>query len=678
MRPAVSITSKTVFLFGKICKEFLLSAITLSSLYNFMTHEQLHEHLSRAAAENSKGTYSEAERLTREVLTFQPLDKDIYFRALSILSDSLWYRGRAKEALPIAEEVLVLAQQAEVRQDLADAFQSIGRLYDSLSEYPRALEYLEKSLVINEELGRKANIASALLNIGIVFENLSDYPRGLEYYLKALAIEEELGEQRSIAQTLGNIGNIYNSISDYPRALEYFQKALSISVEFGMREITARTLSNIGLVYYYLSDFHQALDYFRQSLSLNESLGRQDGIAGNLGNIGIVYDCMQEYSQALEYYHKALSIGEKLGRKNSIAQTLGNIGIAYVNLSDNSQALEYTLRALAINEELGRKDGIANNLLTIGSVYKIKLFEGYSTEKAEEYLLKAIEVSQEIGVKHIVYECYQALSELYEQEGDAVKALHHFKKYHAIEKEVQSEEIKKLAQRATYERQIGEMQREQDVTDRILHNILPKEIALRIRRGDKDIVDSYESVSILFADIVNFTTLTQHVVSHKLVAFLNTTFNTFDVLAEKHGCEKIKTIGDCYMVVAGLPERCDNHAERLALMALDMLKAIEEFPAMVEGVSINMRIGIHSGSVVAGIIGKNKYAYDLWGDAVNTASRMESHGEPGKIHVSEEFTRGLAANTTDTNLHFVPRGELSIKGKGTMNTYFLENSNTAP
>ena len=213
---------------------------------------------------------------------------------------------------------------------------------------------------------------------------------------------------------------------------------------------------------------------------------------------------------------------------------------------------------------------------------------------------------------------------------------------------------------------------EKATSERLLLNVLPAPIAERLKMGEHQIVDRFDAVTVLFADIVGFTSLSSRTSPEKLVTMLNELFSTFDRLAEKHGLEKIKTIGDAYMVVAGIPHPIADHATAMALMGLDMLAAIAEFAAKYDR-DLTIRVGIHTGSVVAGVIGQKKFIYDLWGDTVNTASRMESSGIPGRVHVSE-VTAALLAE----NFELESRGPIEVKGKGTMSTFLLVGPKRTP
>ncbi len=211
----------------------------------------------------------------------------------------------------------------------------------------------------------------------------------------------------------------------------------------------------------------------------------------------------------------------------------------------------------------------------------------------------------------------------------------------------------------------AELTAEKQTSERLLLNVLPGPIADRLKTGENLIVDRFDAVSVLFADIVGFTAMSSRTSPEALVTMLNELFSTFDRLAEKHGLEKIKTIGDAYMVVAGIPQPIANHAAALAHMAIDMNEAIESY-AKKAGSELSIRIGIHSGSVVAGVIGQKKFIYDLWGDTVNLASRMESTGVPGRIHISET-TYALIKDEFDAE----QRAPIEVKGKGVMTTYLL-------
>ena len=213
--------------------------------------------------------------------------------------------------------------------------------------------------------------------------------------------------------------------------------------------------------------------------------------------------------------------------------------------------------------------------------------------------------------------------------------------------------------------------KEHERAESLLLNILPQSIAERLKNENGLIADSFPDATILFADIVGFTEISSKVSPEKLVGMLNDVFSKFDTLAERYGLEKIKTIGDAYMIVAGLPTPHSDHPQSVADMALDM---VEEIAALSDESSLKLgiRIGIHSGPVVAGVIGLKKFIYDIWGDAVNLASRMESHGIEGKIQVSEEFY-----NRTKNSYIFEERGAILIKGKGELRTYFLKSRNKA-
>ena len=210
------------------------------------------------------------------------------------------------------------------------------------------------------------------------------------------------------------------------------------------------------------------------------------------------------------------------------------------------------------------------------------------------------------------------------------------------------------------------LQYQQEQSERLLLNILPEEIANRLKRGDSTIADTFANATVLFADIVGFTKLSAQVSPTQLVSLLNEIFSTFDQLAERHGLEKIKTIGDAYMVVGGLPTPRSDHANAIAEMALDMLDAISDF-SNTHNQDFSIRIGINSGPVVARVIGIKKFIYDLWGDTVNTASRMESHGKPGCIQVTSTTYQLLQEKYI-----FESRGAIEVKGKGKMTTYLLK------
>ncbi|MBI4783897.1 MAG: response regulator [Oscillatoriophycideae cyanobacterium NC_groundwater_1537_Pr4_S-0.65um_50_18] len=217
---------------------------------------------------------------------------------------------------------------------------------------------------------------------------------------------------------------------------------------------------------------------------------------------------------------------------------------------------------------------------------------------------------------------------------------------------------------------LKQIQTEQEKSERLLLNILPKLIADRLKKGEKTIADSFAEVTVLFADIVSFTELSAALSSTELVELLNQIFSTFDRLVDQYGLEKIKTIGDAYLVVGGLPTARSDHAEAVAELALDMQKEIARFtvpplPRQPEQ-PLMMRMGINTGSVRAGVIGTTKFTYDLWGDTVNTASRMESHGLPGRIQVTAQTYELLKHKYA-----FEQRGAIEVKGKGEMVTYFL-------
>jgi adenylate cyclase len=298
-----------------------------------------------------------------------------------------------------------------------------------------------------------------------------------------------------------------------------------------------------------------------------------------------------------------------------------------------------TLAALMIAILLGMRTShwIAHPLLRLAEA---------SRSIAQGNLDQQVEETSTIAEVAILSQSFNGMSR---QLKDSVEALH-----------TANEELE-----ARVERRTDQLRHEKERSEQLLLNILPAEIADRLRKNNESPAEHFEEATILFADIVGFTSLSARMDPLQLVAGLNQIFSTFDHLTEKHGLEKIKTIGDAYMVVGGLPVSRPDHAEAIANMALDMQDYMHDMENIF-GESLQIRIGINTGSVIAGVIGIKKFIYDLWGDAVNVASRMESHGKPGYIQVTEATYHKL-----QDKYFFEPRGTIEVKGRGEMMTYWL-------
>lgn len=239
--------------------------------------------------------------------------------------------------------------------------------------------------------------------------------------------------------------------------------------------------------------------------------------------------------------------------------------------------------------------------------------------------------------------------------------------FSSIEKKHLRDKDRQLLGQLATEKSLLELEKEK--SERLLLNVLPEAIAARLKNGEKVIAEKQECATVGFTDLVGFTPYARTAEPVDVVTMLNRIFSNFDLLSGRHGVEKIKTIGDCYMFAAGIPVPVADHARRVADTALEMVQFLARFNARF-GSSFQVRIGINTGPLVAGIIGKQKFAYDIWGDAVNVASRLESSGMPGRIHISESTRAALGSD-----YECEPHGAIDCKGLGTINTYFLNAKN---
>ncbi len=591
-------------------------------------------------------------------------------------------------ALQAFLKALSLSEELGNKLGIARQLGNIGGVHSDLSDYPKALEYLGQALSLSEEIGRKQLIATNLCIIGNVYLDISEYAKALENYRRALSIYEDLTNKSGIALVHGNIGALYKELSDYPQALEYYSKALNLAEELGDKKGAAIHLTNIGNVHSSLADYSKAMDYYGRALNLAEEVGNKSLVATNLGNIGTVYHQLADYNQALEYHKRALHLDEDLGISGGVSRHLASIGQVYAALADFANAQEFYENALAMRVQMGHRSEAAHTRASLAALYANPLNAQRDEQKAESLLRESIATTHELGTKH--FEAHKTLAELCEAQKRWQEANREWKQYYAMKDEVQSAEAQKSAALIEQRRQIAEREKEIAIakaaalaelkaTRGLLDAVLPTSIATRMIAGEKRIADYFPKVSILFADIVGFTSIATEVPPHIVVDFLNHVFDVYDEIIKRHGCEKIKTIGDGYMAIAGAPTACEDHAERLARAAIEMQRDIklptEILDYLPNGASFSIRIGIHSGAAVCGVIGRERFVWDVYSDAVNTASRMESNGVAGKIHVSKDFAELIQnrqkASASSAEFRLEERGEIEIKGKGMMRTYFL-------
>lgn len=587
-------------------------------------------------------------------------------------------------ARQMANTLLIFGQQRAYPRAEAIAYNIIGISWHLVGDYPKSLEYYTRSLTIFRALGDERMEANALGNIGNIYGAQGIYRRALDYYTQNLKIFERLGNKRQIAVTLGNIGVVYENQKEYAKALEYYEQSLAMGRKIDGKRIVANSLGNMGNIQLEQGNYEDALKMYVESLKLNEEIGNKQSIVTFLGNISSVYSKQEEYTKALSYLDKSLKASIELGDKRGLSSAKIKIGVIYQLQGNHVKALEYCKEGYVIALNIGtlmQQRAACNCLYTS---YKQML----RSDKALEYLetLKTIEDSLNAE------ETSKELQQMEFQKQVLADSIGTSEKERLVleahQKEMRQGEKTKIIlggvgilvlilagsiySRLRYTRKAKAIiEQEKDRSENLLLNILPADIAAELKEKGRAEARDFEKVSILFTDFKGFTTASEKLSAQELVAEINTCFEAFDGIMDKYSVEKIKTIGDAYMAAGGLPLPTVDSVKNTVLAALEMQAFISMRKAEMDAANkpaFEMRVGVHTGPVVAGIVGVKKFQYDIWGDTVNTASRMESAGEVGKVNISQATYELLKE---DPDFTFENRGKIKAKGKGEIEMYFV-------
>lgn len=575
------------------------------------------------------------------------------------------------------QEALALFQSIHYQKGIADTYSSLGLAYEHQGNLNEALKNHLAALKALESENDKQGVAKCYSNIGIVYDKQGNYPEAIKYYKTALEINKETGYKKGIGNCYNNIGVVFSLQGNYPDALTSYFNALKITEEIGDKREIGYCYNNIGNVFHKQSNHPEALKNFLTALKLYEEANYTRGIGACYCNLANIYDEQADYPKALNGYLTALKLFEESGDKSSIGNCYNNIGNIYQRQGNYTEALENYRTGLKTIESIGDKRGVGVCLVNLGAIY----LKQNAHDKAIEMLGKAEAILNEVGDKNAIKETYIGLSATYKSAGNYKDALNYYELYDRIKTEILGLESQKQINNLrfthdleTKEKQLEiehlrnvELKRERDRSEALLLNILPSEVAEELKEKGEAEAKLFDEVTVLFTDFKSFTTVSEKLTPQELVGELNECFKAFDEIIGKYNIEKIKTVGDAYLAAAGLPSPNQSHADDMIKAALEIRDFMVSRRKELGNRTFEMRVGIHSGSVVAGIVGVKKFAYDIWGDTVNTAARMEQNGVPGKVNISHT-TYELVKDKFKCEY----RGEIDAKNKGKLKMYFVE------
>lgn len=551
---------------------------------------------------------------------------------------SFWFKANYPQAVNYYERSLNIREEIGDKKGIAASLFNIGNIYLRQSNFPQALEYNQRSLIIEEEIGNKEGIANSLGNIGYIYSLQGNYTKALDYLLRSLKTREEIGDKIEITNSLGNIGFNYKEQGNYPKALEYYKRGLKIQEEIGYKKGTGNSLNNIGEIFYEQGNYPKALDYLLRGLKFQEEIGDKNGITISFINIGYNYNAQYKYNQAIVECNKGLTLSKKIESIDLQELSCACLYEAHKGLGDATKALEYHEQLAVLNDSLISREN-AKKFTQLDMQYEFDKEEAREDMEQEK---KDVIAAQELKRKNLERNGFMA--------GFAVVLLF----------------------AGVFFRQRNNIKKEKERSEELLQNILPKEVAEELKTKGHSDAQLIDNVTVLFTDFKNFTALSEILSPKELVEDLHACFSEFDRICEKYGIEKIKTIGDSFMAAGGLPSPNTTHAQDMVKATFEMIDAVEKVKAEKAKANqhfFEIRVGVHTGPVVAGIVGIKKFQYDIWGDTVNTASRMESSGVAGKVNISEAT---YALLKDDPHFTFKNRGKIEAKGKGQMEMYFVE------
>lgn len=561
----------------------------------------------------------------------------------------------------------------------------------SAGAYEAALQQAEEAMRIAIALKDSSAIAEVLVKRGSIRMMQGDYNSSLRDLQRALRIYESRQDEDGIATVYTSMGSIHYYDRNYARAQEYYLKSLAIRARSGKPGEVAKLYGNIGSVLEEMGHPDSALAYHRRHLSIRRSLGHASWIPVCYTNLGACFDKLGRSDSALHYLEASVAMnGKEEGHTHAGGYAMCMLGVARLNAGQPHAAIRTCEQALALALELA---DLPMQEQGYGCLYRAHLALGDAPKALhmhQLYIAARDSISGEQRAKELLrIELTYGFER--EQLADSLRQVDQRRQADfAYQTRLARERDHKrvflfsaigvlllaggLWSRLRYiQRSRKLVQQERDRSEHLLLNILPRPIAEELKATGRAKAREVDGVSILFTDFHDFTTMTDRLSAQDLVAEIDACFRAFDGIAAQHGLEKIKTIGDAYMCAGGLPEPRAGSARDTVLAALAM-QAWLQARAAERGSgglpAFRMRAGIHTGSVVAGIVGNSKFQYDIWGDTVNTAARMEAAGEVDEVNISEAT---FALVQDEPGLTFSPRGRVQVKGKGELAMFFARS-----
>ncbi|MCO6489527.1 MAG: tetratricopeptide repeat protein [Phaeodactylibacter sp.] len=596
------------------------------------------------------------------------------------------FRSDPDTAIVYANQAMELSKRLNYPKGLGYALKNMGLAHYVKGDFVEVLNYWHQSLEIFESINDQLGISNLNNNIGAVHFNYGDDPKALEYYLESLRAAEQLGDKLRVATALMNIGAVYfNKPSTHDKALDYYRQAVAISEETGDLDAIGTAAANLGEVYMARSDYPSALANFRKALDAMERTGGNASFV--LTNIGKAYAAQGDLGQAIKFHKDAIQIAERKNARQQLAQALVGLADAYRHQGTTSLALENYRRAETIAREVGLngelKDayqGLARSyaeLSDYNNAFKYQTLFGqirdtlYNIESDKR--MANIQFQFDLEKKEAEIELLRKEQDLSEAAIQRANILRNFLFAVAAFLAIILAGIYYQYRYAQKSNKI--ISEERNRAEQILLNILPAETAEELKANGFVEAKRSDMVTVLFTDFKEFTKIAESNSPEHLVKSIDYYFTHFDEIITRNGLEKIKTIGDAYMCAGGLPAPNNSNpkdAVRAALEMADFVRSVRE--NRPEGIlPFDIRLGINTGPVVAGVVGIKKFQYDIWGATVNLAARMESSSAPGRINISEN-TFELVKDEFECEY----RGEIEAKNGDHFKMYFVKHNRKKP